>query len=56
MSAIVLDGEAVAAGIKQDLRQRIAALAERGVVPGRGTVAELLVALDAGPSGPHGQG
>ncbi len=26
------------------------------VVPGRGTVAELLVALDAGPSGPHGQG
>jgi methylenetetrahydrofolate dehydrogenase (NADP+)/methenyltetrahydrofolate cyclohydrolase len=46
MTAQVLDGEAVAATIKDELVGRIAALAERGVVPGLGTV---LVGED-GPS------
>jgi methylenetetrahydrofolate dehydrogenase (NADP+)/methenyltetrahydrofolate cyclohydrolase len=46
VSAIVLDGEAVASGIKDDLRVRIAALAERGVVPGLGTI----LVGDDGPS------
>lgn len=46
MTAIVLDGEAVASGIKDDLRARIAALAERGVVPGLGTI----LVGDDGPS------
>ena len=38
MSAIVLDGKATLATIKSELKQRVAALAERGVVPGLGTV------------------
>ncbi len=46
MTAIVLDGEALAAEIKADLKTRIDALAERGVVPG---LATLLVG-DDGPS------
>lgn len=46
MAARVLDGEAAAAAVKDDLRVRIAALAERGVTPGLGTV---LVGND-GPS------
>ncbi|HEY5887431.1 MAG TPA: tetrahydrofolate dehydrogenase/cyclohydrolase catalytic domain-containing protein [Acidimicrobiales bacterium] len=46
MTAIVMDGEAVAAEIKADLVTRIAALAEQGVTPGLGT----LLVGDDGPS------
>lgn len=46
MTAQVLDGDAVAEGIKAGLVGRIAALAERGVVPGLGTV----LVGDDGPS------
>lgn len=45
MTAQVLDGKAVAATIKAELTQRVAALRERGVVPGLGTV---LVGEDPG--------
>jgi methylenetetrahydrofolate dehydrogenase (NADP+)/methenyltetrahydrofolate cyclohydrolase len=38
MTARILDGKATAAEIKADLKVRVAALAERGVVPGLGTV------------------
>ncbi len=38
MSAQTLDGKATLATIKQELRGRVAALAERGIVPGLGTV------------------
>ncbi len=38
MTADVLDGKALAATVKADLRQRVAALAARGVTPGLGTV------------------
>jgi len=38
MAASILDGKALAATIKTDLTARVAALAERGVVPGLGTV------------------
>jgi methylenetetrahydrofolate dehydrogenase (NADP+)/methenyltetrahydrofolate cyclohydrolase len=38
MSATVLDGKAVLATIKEELRARLSVLAERGVVPGLGTV------------------
>lgn len=38
MSAQILDGKATAAKIKADLTARVAALRERGVVPGLGTV------------------
>ncbi|HTZ43910.1 MAG TPA: bifunctional methylenetetrahydrofolate dehydrogenase/methenyltetrahydrofolate cyclohydrolase [Jatrophihabitans sp.] len=38
MTATILDGKATLATIKAELKQRIAALAERGVVPGLGTV------------------
>ena len=38
MSATILDGKATLATIKSELKLRIAALAERGVVPGLGTV------------------
>lgn len=38
MTAQVLDGKATAAAIKAELAVRVAALAERGVVPGLGTV------------------
>ncbi len=38
MTARILDGKATAAEIKADLKTRVAALAERGVVPGLGTV------------------
>ncbi len=38
MSARVLDGKATLATIKQELTGRVAALAERGIVPGLGTV------------------
>ena len=38
MAAQILDGKALAATIKTELTERVAALAERGVVPGLGTV------------------
>ncbi len=38
MTATVLDGKAILATIKTELRERVARLAERGVVPGLGTV------------------
>lgn len=38
MTATVLDGKAVLSTIKDELRARVAALAERGVVPGLATV------------------
>ena len=46
MTATVMDGEALAARIKEDLAVRIAALAERGITPGLGTV----LVGDDGPS------
>ena len=46
MAAIVLDGEAVAAEIKGDLRRRVEVLAEQGVTPGLGTI----LVGDDGPS------
>ncbi|MEV1002037.1 bifunctional methylenetetrahydrofolate dehydrogenase/methenyltetrahydrofolate cyclohydrolase, partial [Nonomuraea sp. NPDC050202] len=38
MSAVKLDGKATAAKIKADLTNRVAALKERGITPGLGTV------------------
>lgn len=38
MTAQILDGKAAAKQIKEELRVRVAALAERGIVPGLGTV------------------
>ncbi|MDI3330736.1 MAG: bifunctional methylenetetrahydrofolate dehydrogenase/methenyltetrahydrofolate cyclohydrolase [Micrococcus sp.] len=38
MTAQVLDGRATAAAIKKDLAERVARLAEHGIVPGLGTV------------------
>jgi methylenetetrahydrofolate dehydrogenase (NADP+) / methenyltetrahydrofolate cyclohydrolase len=38
MTARILDGKALAAAIKADLKDRVAVLAERGIVPGLGTV------------------
>ncbi|GAC1326197.1 MAG: bifunctional methylenetetrahydrofolate dehydrogenase/methenyltetrahydrofolate cyclohydrolase [Mycobacteriales bacterium] len=38
MTATILDGKAAAAAIRRDLTARVAALRERGVVPGLGTV------------------
>ena len=38
VTATILDGKATLAGIKSELKHRIAALAARGVVPGLGTV------------------
>ena len=38
MTATILDGKAAAAAIREDLRLRVHALRERGVVPGLGTV------------------
>ncbi len=38
MTATIMDGKAAAATIRQDLTQRVAKLAESGVVPGLGTV------------------
>ena len=38
MTATILDGKATLATIKSELKQRIVALAERGIVPGLGTV------------------
>ncbi len=38
MTAQLLDGKALAATIKAELKERVAVLAERGIVPGLGTV------------------
>lgn len=38
MTATLLDGKATSAAIRADLEQRVAALRERGVIPGLGTV------------------
>jgi methylenetetrahydrofolate dehydrogenase (NADP+)/methenyltetrahydrofolate cyclohydrolase len=38
MTATILDGKATAAAIRADIKQRVAALADRGVLPGLGTV------------------
>ncbi|HEY1344276.1 MAG TPA: bifunctional methylenetetrahydrofolate dehydrogenase/methenyltetrahydrofolate cyclohydrolase [Streptosporangiaceae bacterium] len=38
MTAVILDGRATAAAIKEDLARRVAALARAGIVPGLGTV------------------
>jgi len=38
MSAVILDGRATAAAIKAELKERVAALAAAGAVPGLGTV------------------
>ena len=38
MTATILDGKAAAAAIKDDLRNRVKALAERGILPGLGTL------------------
>lgn len=38
MAAQILDGKALAATIKTELRERVSVLAERGLVPGLGTV------------------
>lgn len=46
MTATVMDGEALATRIKEDLSVRIAALAERGITPGLGTI----LVGDDGPS------
>ena len=45
MPATILDGKAAAAAVKDDLRGRVKALAERGMTPGLGTV---LVGEDPG--------
>jgi methylenetetrahydrofolate dehydrogenase (NADP+) / methenyltetrahydrofolate cyclohydrolase len=45
MAAQILDGRALAATIKTELRERVSMLAERGIVPGLGTV---LVGNDPG--------
>jgi methylenetetrahydrofolate dehydrogenase (NADP+)/methenyltetrahydrofolate cyclohydrolase len=38
LSAQVLDGKATAAAVKADLKERVAALAARGILPGLGTI------------------
>src|SRR5215217_2602508 len=38
MTAQILDGKALAATIKAELRDRVAALADRGITPGLGTI------------------
>ena len=38
MTASILDGKATAAQVRADLKERVAALAARGVVPGLGTI------------------
>ena len=38
MTAVILDGKATAAAIKEDLARRVAALTRAGIVPGLGTV------------------
>jgi methylenetetrahydrofolate dehydrogenase (NADP+) / methenyltetrahydrofolate cyclohydrolase len=38
VSASILDGKATAAAVKADLKERVAALAARGILPGLGTI------------------
>ncbi|MFG2038266.1 bifunctional methylenetetrahydrofolate dehydrogenase/methenyltetrahydrofolate cyclohydrolase [Dactylosporangium sp. NPDC048998] len=38
MTATILDGKATATAIKDELRERVKALAERGIIPGLGTI------------------
>ena len=38
MSASILDGKATAAEVKADLKERVTALAARGILPGLGTI------------------
>ena len=38
MTAQILDGKALAATIKAELKERVSALAEQGITPGLGTV------------------
>jgi methylenetetrahydrofolate dehydrogenase (NADP+) / methenyltetrahydrofolate cyclohydrolase len=38
LSASILDGKATAAAVKADLKERVAALAARGILPGLGTI------------------
>jgi methylenetetrahydrofolate dehydrogenase (NADP+)/methenyltetrahydrofolate cyclohydrolase len=38
VTARILDGKAAAAAVKDDLRERVKALGERGIVPGLGTI------------------
>src|ERR1700735_5859827 len=38
MTASILDGKATAAQVKADLKERVTALAARGVTPGLGTI------------------
>lgn len=38
MSAVILDGKALASQIKQELALRVAALKEKGIIPGLGTI------------------
>jgi methylenetetrahydrofolate dehydrogenase (NADP+) / methenyltetrahydrofolate cyclohydrolase len=38
VSASILDGKAAAAAVKADLKERVAALAARGILPGLGTI------------------
>jgi methylenetetrahydrofolate dehydrogenase (NADP+) / methenyltetrahydrofolate cyclohydrolase len=45
MNASILDGKATAAQVRADLKERVAVLASRGIVPGLGTI---LVGDDAG--------
>jgi methylenetetrahydrofolate dehydrogenase (NADP+)/methenyltetrahydrofolate cyclohydrolase len=45
VTATILDGKATASAIKDELRARVKALAERGIVPGLGTI---LVGADPG--------
>jgi methylenetetrahydrofolate dehydrogenase (NADP+)/methenyltetrahydrofolate cyclohydrolase len=46
MTATTMDGEALAAALKDDMRTRVAQLAERGITPGLGTI----LVGDDGPS------
>lgn len=45
MTALILDGKATAKAIKAELTERVAALADRGIIPGLGTI---LVGSDPG--------
>ncbi|NBV90424.1 MAG: bifunctional methylenetetrahydrofolate dehydrogenase/methenyltetrahydrofolate cyclohydrolase, partial [Actinobacteria bacterium] len=45
MSAVILDGKATAAEIKNELRERVSDLVDKGITPGLGTI---LVGDDAG--------
>ena len=48
MTAQLLEGKPVAAAVLEDVKERVAALAKRGVVPGLGTI---LVGEDSASAG-----